>query len=101
MVGVQVLEAVARKVAAQLSVRRPADPERMPGAEDVVLEAGLRDLCGLDRATEPVVPLEHAHTPPCLGEQRRTCETVDAAADDDGVVDAALSHPRASGTPRP
>ena len=67
---------------------RAAHPERVPGAEDVVVEPRLRDLRGLDRAAEPVVPLEHADAPAGLREQRRAGEPVDAAADDDGVVPA-------------
>ena len=43
-------------------VRRAADPERMPGAEDVVQVAGLGDLGCADRAAELVLALQHAHT---------------------------------------
>ncbi len=39
----------------------------------------------LDRAAEPVVPLEHADAPALLREQRRAGERVDAAADEDRV----------------
>ena len=85
-VGVQVLEAVPRELVAELRMRRPADPERMPRAEDVVLEPRRGDLGGLDRAAEPVVALEHAHVPAALREQRRAREAVDARADDDRVV---------------
>ena len=95
--GVEVLETARRELVAELRVRRAADPERVPRAEDVVQEPGLRQLRGLDRAAEPVVPLEHAHAPAPAREQRAARERVDAAADDDRVV---VSHPRASGTRR-
>ena len=54
VLGVQVLEPARGELVAELRVRRPADPERMPGAEDVVQEAGLGQLRGLDRAAELV-----------------------------------------------
>jgi hypothetical protein len=84
--GVQVLEAARRKVVAELGVRATADPERMPGTEDVVDEARLGDLRRADRAAEPVVPFEHADVPAALREQCGAGERVDAAADEDGVV---------------
>jgi hypothetical protein len=84
--GVQVLEPVRCERVAELRVRGPAHPERVPGAEHVGLEAGLGDLGRLDRAAEPVVALEHTDVPATLREQRRTGETVDARADDDRVV---------------
>ena len=95
---VQVLEPVPREVVAELRVRGAADPERMPRAEDVVVEPRLGDLGGLDRAAEPVVPLEHADVPARLREQRTAGEAVDPRADDDGVV-GPLSQ-RAPGTRR-
>jgi hypothetical protein len=67
--GVQVLEAAHLEIRAELGVRGAADPERMPGAEDVVEETRLRQLLGLDRAAEPVVALEHADAPVCAREQ--------------------------------
>src|SRR5205807_1480094 len=60
---VQILEPVPRQVVTELRVRRAADPQRMPRAEYVVLEAGLRDLRRLDRAAEPVVAFEDADVP--------------------------------------
>jgi hypothetical protein len=90
--GVQVLEPVSPEVVAELRVRRATDPERMPCAEDVVVEPRLRQLRGLDRTAEPVVALQHAHVPPRLREQSGAREPVDAAADDDRVV---VSHVRA------
>ncbi len=101
MLGVQILETVTGEVAAEPGVRRAADPERVPGTEDVVMESRLRDLRRLDRAPEPVVPLEHAHVTPGLGEQSGAGEAVDAAADDDRVVGPLLSHERGCGTRRP
>ena len=85
-VGVQVLEPEPVEVRLQLGVGRGADPERVPGGEDLVREA----RCGqafdrLDRAAEPVVPLEHADAPALLREQRRGGERVDPAADEDRV----------------
>ena len=85
-VGVQVLEPEPVEVGLQLGVGGGADPERVPGGKDLVPEA----RCGepvdrLDRAAEPVVPLEHADAPAVLREQRSTCERVDPAADEDGV----------------
>ena len=61
--GVQILEPARRELVAELRVRGAADPERMPRAEDVVEEAGLGQLRRVDRAAEPVVPLEHADAP--------------------------------------
>ena len=61
--GVQVLEPAGRELVAEHRVRGAADPERMPGGEHVVVEAGLGDLRRLDRAAEPVVALEHADAP--------------------------------------
>ena len=95
--GVQVLEPARRELVAELRVRRAADPERMPRAEDVVVEPGLGQLRRVDRAAEPVVALEHADAPARAREQRAARERVDAAADDDRVV---VSHPRAPGTRR-
>ncbi len=86
MLGVQILEPVPRELVAELRVRRPAHPQRMPGAEHVVLEPGHGDLGGLDGAAEPVVSLEHAHVPPAPREESRAREAVDAAPDDDRVV---------------
>ena len=83
--GVQVLEPASRELLAQLRVRSPADPERVPGAEDVVEISGLGDLGRPDRASELVLALEDADTPTAAREQGRARERVDAAADDDGV----------------
>ena len=94
---VEVLEPARRELVAELGVRGAADPERMPGAEDVVQEPRLGQLLGLDRAAEPVVALEHADAPLRSREQRRARERVDAAPDDDRVV---LSHRRAPGARR-
>ena len=52
-IGVDVAQAVAREVGLELRMHRPADPERVPGTEHVVEEAGLGQLLGLDRAAEP------------------------------------------------
>jgi hypothetical protein len=98
MLRVQVLEASRCELLLQLGVRRATDPERMPGAEDVVEVARLGQLRRLDRAAELGLALEHADVPAAAREQRRTRERVDAAADDDGVV---LSHAPARGTRRP
>ncbi len=102
MLGVQILEAVPGEVGTEPGMGRAADPERVPGTEDVVVEPGLRELRGLDRAAEPVVPLEHTDATAGFRKQRGTGEAVDAASDDDHVVDAELSvHLRARGTRRP
>ena len=68
--GVEVLEPARRELVAELGVRGAADPERMPRAVDVVQEPRLGQLLGLDRAAEPVVPLEHADAPLRPREQR-------------------------------
>ena len=96
-VGIQVLEAALGELWPELRVRRPGDPERMPGAEDVVAIAGHRELGRVDRAAEPVVSLEHADAPARARQQRRARERVDAAPDDDRVV---VSHRGACGTRR-
>jgi hypothetical protein len=70
VLGVQVLEAPRGEVFAEEPARRAADPERVPAREDVVMEARLGDLGGLDRAAEPVVSLEDADAPAGAGEQR-------------------------------
>ena len=97
-VRVEVLEPARRELAAELGVRGAADPERMPGAEDVVDEARLGDLRRVDRTAEPVVALEHADAPAAASEQRAARQRIDTAADDHRVV---LSHLRAPGTRRP
>ena len=97
VLGVQVLEAALGKLVAQFGVRRAADPQRMPGAEHVVQEAGLAELRRLDRAAGLLLRLEHADPPPAAREERRCREGVDAATDD---CDVEVSHPRASGTRR-
>ena len=85
-VGVQVLEPEAVEVRLQLGVGRGADPERVPGSKDLVPEAGGGETIDrLDRAAEPVVPLQHADPPTVFREQCGTRERVDAAADEDGV----------------
>ena len=99
VVGVQVLEPTRRELVPELRVRRAADPERMPGAERVVEEAGPGQRLGLDRAAEPVVALEDDDAPVRAGEERRARQRVDPAADEDRVV---VSHPgQAAGTRRP
>src|SRR6185436_5016779 len=95
MVGVQVLEPAPGELLAELGVRRAADPERMPGAEDVVEVAGLGQLGRADAAAELRLALEDAHAPAATRQQRGTGERVDPAADDDRV-----SHARARGTRR-
>ena len=70
MLGVQVLEPARVQVVLQLGVRGAADEERVPAREDLVAEAGLRELGGADRAADPVVPLEDADAPARLREQR-------------------------------
>ena len=85
-VGVQVLDAEPVEVGLQLRVGRRAGPERVPRAEDLVREARRGEAVDrLDRAAEPVVPLEHAAAPAGLGEQCRSSERVDPAADEDRV----------------
>ena len=85
-VGVQVLEAECVEIRLQLGIGRRADPQRMPGGEDLVREAGCREVFdGLDRAAEPVVALEHADAPALFREQRTSRERVDAATDEDRV----------------
>ena len=86
VVVVDTLGIASPEAVAELRVRGAADPERMPCAEDVVVEARLGDLRGLDRAAEPVVPLEHAHALARACEQRGAREAVDPAADEDRVV---------------
>src|SRR5262249_31715519 len=71
-VGVRVLEPALGELVAQLRVRRPADPERVPGTEDVVQVAGLGQLCGPNRASEVSAALEYAHTPTLASQQRTT-----------------------------
>ena len=98
MLSVEVLEPARGELVAQLGMGRAADPERMPGAEDIMQEARLGQLRRLDRSPQLCLALEHADAPAAPREQRGARKRVDAAADDDGVV---LSHVRAAGTPRP
>ncbi len=84
--GVEVLEPARRQFRAEQRVGCPTDPQRVPGTEDVVLKAGLRQLGRPHRPTEPVVPLEHADTPTGPCQQRPARERVDPTADDDRVV---------------
>ena len=85
-VGVQVLEPEAVEVRLQLGIGGRADPERVPGGEDLVREPGRGQAVDrLDRAAEPVVSLEHADAPAVLREERGARERVDAAADEDRV----------------
>ena len=89
MLRVQVLEPAGGELVSQLGMRRPADPERVPGTEHVVEVPVLRELGRSDRPAELRLALEQADVPPGAREQRAARERVDAAADDDGVV---LSH---------
>src|SRR5215211_77856 len=57
----------------------------MPRAEDVMQVPRLGDLGRPDRASELVLPLQHADAPPASREQGRARQRVDAATDDDGV----------------
>ena len=99
-VGVDVLEPARRELAAELGMGGAADPERVPRAEDVVKEARLGQLLGLDRAPEPIVALEHADAPAGAGKQGGAGQRVDAAPHEDRVEGVALSHRRAPGAPR-
>src|SRR5206468_9284378 len=91
VVGVQVLEPTRRELVPELRVRRAADPERMPGAEDVVVEPGLGELRGLNRTPEVPAALEDANVPAGPSQQRRAGKRIDPAADDDRVMTG--SHP--------
>src|SRR5215218_2571664 len=57
----------------------------MPRAEHVVEVPRLGDLRGPDRASELVLPLQHADAPAASREQGRARQRVDPATDDDGV----------------
>src|SRR3984893_4062513 len=94
---VQVLQSTLRERRPELRVRRTTDPERMPGAEHVVVEARLGELGRAYRPAQLRLTLEHGYAPTGQGEERRTRERVDAAADHDSVV---VSHARARGTRR-
>jgi hypothetical protein len=54
---VQVLETARVQVVGQLGVGGRADEERVPGGEDLVREARLGQLGGLDRAAEIIVAM--------------------------------------------
>ena len=85
-VGVQVLEAECVEIRLQLGIGRRADPQRVPGGEDLVCEPGRRQAVdGLDRAAQPVVSLQHADAPALFREQGTGRERVDAATDEDRV----------------
>ena len=86
ILGVPVLEPASRQLVAELRVRRAADPERMPGAEDIVLEPGVGELRRLNGPTKVLAALEHANVPPAPRQQRGASERIDAAADEDRVV---------------
>jgi hypothetical protein len=86
VVRVQILEPTRRQLFPQLSVRRPTDPERVPGTEDVVDEPGLGQLSGLNRTAQVVAALEDADAPPGPGQERSAGQRVDPATDDDRVV---------------
>ena len=84
--SVQILEAERVEIRLQLGIGRRADPQRVPGGEDLVCEPGRREAVdGLDRAAQPVVSLEHADAPTLFREQGTGRERVDAATDEDRV----------------
>ena len=61
----------AVEIRLQLGIGRRADPQRVPGGEDLVREPGRREAVdGLDRAAQPVVSLEHADAPTALSRAR-------------------------------
>ena len=83
---VEVLDAEPVEIGLQLGVGGRARPERMPGGEDLVRETGLdQPVDGANRASEPLVPLQHADLPAGFREERRTSERVDPAADEDRI----------------
>ena len=69
----------------QLREHRRRRTGGVDGREDVVVEAGERELRGRDRAAEVVLGLEHEHRPAALGERDGGAQPVGAAADDDRV----------------
>ena len=64
VLGVQVLDAARLELGAELRVCRAPDPQRVPRAEDVVMEARPGDLRRLDRAPELGFALEDTDAPP-------------------------------------
>ena len=78
MLGVEVLEPVAREVVGQLGVRRRADEERVPRRQHLVRETGLGEVVdGADRTAQPVASLEHRDAPSSTREQCRRGQRVD------------------------
>ena len=98
MVGVEVRQPALGESGSQLGVRRAADPEGMPGAEDIVVEPRLRELGRAHRAAQLRLTLEDGDAPAGARQERRARKRVDAASDENGVV---VSHARARGTRRP
>ena len=97
MLGVQVLQPALAELGAELGMCRAPDPEWMPRAEHIVVEARLGELGRAHRATQLCLAFEHGHAPASACQERSACERVDAAPDQDGVV---VSHARARGTRR-
>ena len=71
VLGVQVLQAALGQSRPELGMRRAADPEWMPGAEDVVMEAGIRQVGGAHRAAQLRFALDDGDAPACAREECR------------------------------
>jgi hypothetical protein len=84
-VGVEVLDAAAAELLAELRVGPRGGEERVPAREHLVPETGHRQLGRVDRAAEPRVALEDADPPAAPGEERPADHGVDAAADEHRV----------------
>ena len=97
VLGVQVLEPALGKGGTELCMCRAADPERMPRAEHVVMEARLGELGCPHSAAQLSFAFEDGHAPAATCQERRAGKRVDAAADEDSVV---VSHARAAGIHR-
>ena len=74
MLRVQVFESALREFFAEQCVGGTADPEGMPGTEEVVHESRLGQLRGLDGTAELVFRLEHTDAPAAACEQSRSRE---------------------------
>ena len=83
---VEVFDAASIQVGLQLGVRGRAGEEGVPRGEHLVCEAGDGEVGGRpNTAAELLAPLEDAHVPASLREQRRPGECVDPGADEDRV----------------
>ena len=85
-IRVEVLEAVAAQVVAELRVRGGAREERVPRRHQLVREAGLGQVAARpDRTAEHLVALQHADAPAAPGEHRGARQGIHAGAHEERV----------------